>query len=380
MSTTPEEIKARMKRAAKSQVLVTTLKKFSRLAEQKAQELCHHLWTSSNISSSSSSTSTTNIDEETSKQLKDALQRAVCAMVNSLLYRHIDLLYTRHLTVIVIGIVCCTAKICGFKVKFPAVMKVAVTYFDYEDADALGEVSLDGLMSMKVAKKLKEKEEKKKSGGGGSGGSESSDGWGSSSSSDDEDDGDEYLFECDSDDDSNGAVGSAKEVRHFKSLFFSKQRSPPGYFFVSLEFYIYFFSPYFSKYLQFYNKVMVPLVTLYINDEDGSAPDLLGSTQDAVSEALDNAGVEIKLDACKLYAAKGGSGAGGGGGGGSSSQYTTTNAATTLRNQSQSQATPPAKLLGVSGGGDGGGRSKAKKPGSRTPLAALAQKKKKSSN
>ncbi len=116
---------------------------------------------------------------------------------------------------------------------------------------------------------------------------------------------------------------------------------------------------------------MVPLVTLYLK-EDGTAPELLGSAQDEVIDALETAGVEINLDACKLYAAAKP--------GGGSSQCTTgtTNTGTSSRRiQSQSQATPPSKLLGVSGGGGGGGRSRAKKPGSRTPLAALNQKKKK---
>ncbi len=128
---------------------------------------------------------------------------------------------------------------------------------------------------------------------------------------------------------------------------------------------------------------MVPLVTLYLK-EDGTAPELLGSAQDEVIDALETAGVEINLDACKLYA----SAKPGGGGGGGSSQHTTTTTTntttgtgtgTTRRIQSHSQATPPSKLLGVSGGGggSGGGRSRAKKPGSRTPLAALNQKKKK---
>jgi len=113
---------------------------------------------------------------------------------------------------------------------------------------------------------------------------------------------------------------------------------------------------------------MVPLVTLYINEDDDTVPDLLGSTQKVVLDALDSAGVEIELDARKLYAQ-------GGSAGGSSQEANISEYATsTRRYHSRSQGTPPGNLLGVSGGG-GGGRSTAKKPGSRTPLAALNQKK-----
>lgn len=110
---------------------------------------------------------------------------------------------------------------------------------------------------------------------------------------------------------------------------------------------------------------MVPLVTLYINDDD-DVPDLLGSTQKVVLDALDSAGVEIELDGRKLYAK-------GGIAGGSSQEASIGGDATSTRryhSQSQSQRTPPRNLLC---GSDG--RSMAKKPGSRTPLAALNQKK-----
>ena len=106
--------------------------------------------------------------------------------------------------------------------------------------------------------------------------------------------------------------------------------------------------------LQFYNKVLVPLVTLYVDEDDGTVPELLGSTQTVVMEALDNAGVEIELDARKLYA-KGKTACG-------SSQETSIagNATNTRQYQSQTQETPPPprKVLGVSGA-----RSMAKKPG-----------------
>lgn len=123
---------------------------------------------------------------------------------------------------------------------------------------------------------------------------------------------------------------------------------------------------------------MVPLVTLYINADDDTVADLLGSTQKEVMDALDSVGVEIELDARKLYAK-------GRNTDGSSQQTSITENTTSIhRYQSQSQETPPSKLLGVSGGGkgidgNGAGRSMAKKPGSRTPLAALTQKKKKHS-
>ncbi|KAG7671556.1 hypothetical protein KSW81_003688 [Nannochloris sp. 'desiccata'] len=316
----PNDVKRSMRRLANAIVLTTTIKKISRLAEQKARELCHYLWISSNVSSISG---TSHINEDTFTKLETALQNAVLAMVNSLLYRHLDLMYGRHLTVIVIGIVCCTAKICGFKVKFPAVLKAAVTYFDYEDVEALGEVSLDSLLSMKMVERKKERMNNVNGGRGACGGvkdegSESDEGWNSSDSSEDHAD------------------------------------------------------------FEFYNKVMVPLVTLYINADDDTVADLLGSTQKEVMDALDSVGVEIELDARKLYA-KGRNTDG-------SSQQTSITANTTSihRYQSQSQETPPSKLLGVSGGGkgidgNGAGRSMAKKPGSRTPLAALTQKKKKHS-
>jgi hypothetical protein len=206
-----EDLKKSMKKAGNAMVLVTILKKFSRLAEQKARDLVHYLWTSSNVSSTSS------IDEEMSAKLEYVLQHAVHAMLNSLLYRHMDLLFSRRLTVIVLGIVCCTAKICGFKVKFPAVMKVAVTYFDYEDVEALSQVSLGGVLSMKIAQKAKEKKERKKesrggSGGGGGCGNESDEGWSDNSS---EDEGDYYavdISDLEDDDQDKDAVGSAKEV------------------------------------------------------------------------------------------------------------------------------------------------------------------------
>lgn len=203
---TPEDVKNGMKRTANTIVLTTTLKKFSRLAEQKAQELCHHLWTCSDISSIVP-------DASISTELENALQRAVSAMVNALMYRHLDLMYNRNLTVIVIGIVCCTAKICGFKVKFPAVMKVATRYFN-EDAYSLNDVSLDALLSMKWAEKKKKNEMNNGSGiDGDDDGGESSEsdedgaGWSSSSSDDEYNDKDTTGKQ-----NISGIVGSAREV------------------------------------------------------------------------------------------------------------------------------------------------------------------------
>jgi len=201
--TAPIDVKSSMRRLANAMVLTTTLKKFCRLAEQKARDLCHYLWISSNVSSAHGPT---NINEETSTKLQMALQDAVLAMVNSLLYRHMDLMYNRHLTVIVIGIVCCTAKICGFKVKFPAVMKVALTYYDFEDVETLSEVSLDSLLSMKLVKRKKSRTD---TGGNSAGGgvsdesSESDEGWNSENS--------EYHDEFEVEE-NKGIVGSAKEA------------------------------------------------------------------------------------------------------------------------------------------------------------------------
>jgi hypothetical protein len=197
------DVKSSMRRLANEMVLTTTLKKFSRLAEQKALDLCQYLWISSNVFSSSTS-GTSTVNEETSTLLKTALQDAVLAMVNSLLYRHMDLMYSRHLTVVAIGIVCCTAKICGFKVKFPAVMKVALTYFDFEDVETLSKVSLDSLLSMKMVKKKKERKNNGACGGVSDEGSESDEGWNSDSS---EDINDAFTME-----ENTGTVGSAKEV------------------------------------------------------------------------------------------------------------------------------------------------------------------------
>ena len=165
-------------------MIKNVIRRVGRLALERTSALCMALCQASGVSRLPAGS-----------KVEHAFRNTACAMVDSLLSRHFDVLYNRHLCVIILGCIFCTvssqfneiivnnlrplynaqlynanklnkrtgliavlqAKLHKIRLRWATLTAAATSLFPHHDAATLEEVPLTGLLSLKWAKKADNK-------------------------------------------------------------------------------------------------------------------------------------------------------------------------------------------------------------------------------
>ena len=160
-------------------MIKNVIRRVGRLALERTSALCMALCQASGVSTLPAGS-----------KVEHAFLKTACAMVDSVLSRHFDVLYNRHLCVIILGCIFCTvssqfneiivnnlrplynanklnkrtaliavlqAKLHKIRLRWATLTAAATSLFPHHDAATLEEVPLTGLLSLKWANKADNK-------------------------------------------------------------------------------------------------------------------------------------------------------------------------------------------------------------------------------